>query len=86
VFFVRRFILTADDRRRLVLWIRSGEEDQVTRNLFSVIREGFPQLVRDMKLLILVRRRLSSQGRWRGRVRVPSDFRDYLLRGGKDKK
>jgi len=71
---MRRFILTPDDRNRLLTWLKTGEENQVTKNLFTAIRMSFPQLISDMKLLILVRKKLSSEGRWRGRIRVPTDF------------
>ena len=77
---MREFILTDDDRRRLVAWLEGGEEDQVTRNLFSVVRRSFPRLVSDIRLLINVRRRLRSEGRWGRRFRVPPGFRESLLR------
>ena len=77
---MRQYILTDNDRRRLLEWLESGKEDQVTYNLFTQIRKSFPRLVKDIRLLLIVRRRLNSQGRWKGRIRVPSDFKNSLIK------
>jgi hypothetical protein len=53
--------------------LRTGGEEHETRKLFTEIRQGFPWLMRDMRLLIYVRRQLQSQARWGGRVRAPPD-------------
>lgn len=76
---MRHYILTDDDRKRLLVWLETGEEDQMTSNLFSLIRKCFPRLVDDMRLLLQVRRKLVLERRWRGRIRVPDGFKDSIL-------
>ena len=78
---LRKYILTELDRRRLLDWLETGEETQGERDLFTDMRDGFPQLVKDMKLLIRVRRQLQTQCRWRGKPRQPPGFRSSLRRG-----
>ena len=61
---MRRYILTDRDRKRLTDWILHDVEDDMTRKIFTVWRYSYPRLRDDMRLLIMVTKKLSSRGRW----------------------
>jgi hypothetical protein len=67
---MRRYILTDRDRERLTDWILHDVEDDVTRKIFTVWRYSYPRLRDDMRLLIMVTKKLSSRGRWGTRPRL----------------
>ena len=61
---MRRYILTDRDRERLTDWILHDVEDDMTRKIFTVWRYSYPRLRDDMRLLIMVTKKLSARGRW----------------------
>ena len=67
---MRRYILTERERQRLTDWILSDEEDDGTRKLFHIWRYSYPRLRDDIRLLILVTKKLSARGRWETRPRI----------------
>jgi hypothetical protein len=72
---MRSYVFTELERRRLREWLETGEEDQGTRELFMLMRRNAPQLIKDMKLLILMSKKLRGLNRWESRKRAPSGFR-----------
>jgi len=76
---MRHYIFTDEEKQRLTRWLETGEENQTTLNLFTVMRQSTPNLIKDMKLLIRVSKRLQTEKRWRGRLRAPPDFKSSLL-------
>ena len=78
---MREYIFTEDDRRRLTRWLETGEEDQVTRNLFVQIRRSVPSLAEDMDLLLRVVKAMQRLRRWRGYVTGRGEFGSALRRG-----
>jgi len=67
---MRRYILTERERQRLTDWILHDEEDDGTRKLFHIWRYSYPRLRDDIRLLILVTKKLSARGRWETRPRI----------------
>jgi len=67
---MRRYILTERERQRLTDWILHDEEDDGTRKLFHIWRYSYPRLRDDIRLLILVTKKLSARGRWETRPRM----------------
>jgi hypothetical protein len=66
---MRSYILTKTERKRLIEWIKSETEDQMTRNLFTSMRASLPRLIDDMLLIIYARKKLRSMNRWERRPR-----------------
>jgi len=71
---LRRYIFTAKERRLLEEWLRTGEENQKTRNAFCLIRRNVSPLNRDLRLMLEVIRELKKRRRWSGRVTESSGF------------
>lgn len=67
---MRRYILTDRDRERLTDWILHDVEDDMTRKIFTMWRGSYPRLRDDMRLLIMVTKKLNSRGRWGTRPRL----------------
>lgn len=67
---MRRYILTERDRERLTDWVLHDLEDDVTRNIFTVWRYSYPRLRDDIRLLIMVTKKLRARGRWDTRPRL----------------
>ena len=76
---MRRYILTERERQRLTDWILRDAEDDGTRKLFHIWRGSYPRLRDDIRLLILVTKKLSARGRWDTRPRLRPGER-YLPR------
>jgi len=71
---LRRYIFTEKERRLLEGWLRTGEENQTTRDVFSLIRRNVSPLNRDLRLTLEVIRELKKRRRWSGRVTETSGF------------
>ncbi len=67
---MRRYILTERERQRLTDWILYDTEDDGTRKLFHILRYSYPRLTDDIRLLILVTKKLSAKGRLETRPRL----------------
>jgi hypothetical protein len=72
---MRRYILTDRDRKRLTDWVLHDVEDDMTRNIFTIWRYSYPRLRNDMRLLIMVTKKLRARGRWDTRPRLESGER-----------
>jgi len=77
---MRSYIFTTKERRLLKEWLETGEENGVTRKLFTLIRWSMPQLVRDLTLLSNVTKELSRRDRYLGRARLPEKSRSASQR------
>lgn len=77
---MRSYILTDNDRKRLIRWLLEDEEDQQTRNLFTQIRRDLQDINTDVELLLLVVRKLQACGRWDRRLSSRDEFGRVLKR------
>ena len=77
---MRGHIFTDKERRRLKRWLETGDENGMTRKLFYQIRQNTMVLVRDVELLLKVRKELKRSGRWGRRLssRQRSEFASRL--------
>ena len=66
---MRRYVLTEKERRKLSIWLETGEEDKFTRNVFSTLRASLPRLIDDILLIIKTRKKLKRKKRWMKRQR-----------------
>jgi hypothetical protein len=71
---LRRYIFTERERRILEEWLKTGEENQKTRNAFCMIRRNVPSLNRDLRLMLEAVRELKKRDRWSGRVTEAGEF------------
>jgi len=71
---LRRYIFTENERRLLEEWLKTGEENQTTRDAFWMIRRNISPLNRDLRLMLEVIRELKKERRWSGRVTESSEF------------
>ena len=71
---MRCYIFTKNERRLLEEWLKTGEENQTTRDAFWMIRRNVPPLNRDLRLMLEVIRELKKERRWSGRVTELSEF------------
>lgn len=67
---MRSYIFTDGERERLLKWLRTGEEDDGTRMLFSRIRKNWPTLSDDIQLFLLAVKKLRALGRGDRRPRL----------------
>jgi hypothetical protein len=77
---MRSYILTDNDRKRLLKWLLEDEEDQQTRNLFAQIRRDLLYISQDIELLTLVVRKLQARGRWDRRISSKDELGRVLKR------
>ena len=77
---MRRYILTENDRQRLLQWLEEDVEDQHTRNIFSQIRKNITPLREDIQLILRVIRKLQKERRWRGRASRGDELGRALLK------
>jgi hypothetical protein len=77
---MRSYILTDNDRKRLLKWLLEDEEDQQTRNLFAQIRRDLFYISQDIELLTLVVRKLQARGRWDRRISSKDELGRVLKR------
>ena len=75
---MRRHIFTESEVRRLLDWLRAGEEDDATRMLFVEVRRNYRKLRVHLELLLMVMNRLEGEGRLRGRARLPRKLSSQL--------
>lgn len=71
---MRRYIFTKNERRLLEEWLKTGEENQTTRDAFWMIRKNVSPLNRDLRLMLEVIRELKKEKRWSGRVTESNEF------------
>ena len=71
---MRRYIFTKNERRLLEEWLKTGEENQTTRDAFWMIRKNVSPLNRDLRLMLEVIRELKKRRRWSGRVMESNEF------------
>ena len=75
---MRSYIFTKNEIRRLLRWLKTGEEDETMRQFFSDIRRNRRKLSVHRRLLLLVMDRLKDEGRLRGRTRLPRELSSKL--------
>lgn len=71
---MRGYIFTEKERRLLEAWLKTGEENQTTKDIFCMIRRNVSPLNRDLRLMLKVIRELKKERRWSGRVTESSEF------------
>ncbi len=71
---MRRYIFTEVERRLLEEWLKTGRENQRTKDAFCKIRGNVPSLNRDLSLMLEVVRELKRRDRWSGRVTEADEF------------
>ncbi len=64
---MREYIFTDRERELLLRWLRYGEETGYLRRLFYRMRRSIGRLTSDLRLYLLVCKRLRALGRWAGR-------------------
>ena len=77
---MRGYILTDNDKERLIRWLEQDIEDQQTRNLFTQTRKNILQISEDTHLILRVIHKLQSQHRWRGRASPRDELGRAILR------
>ena len=71
---MRSYIFTEKERRLLEQWLKTGDENQATKDAFCLIRRNMPHLNRDLRLMLEVIWELKRRRRWSGRVTESSEF------------
>lgn len=64
---MREYIFTDRERELLLRWLRDGEETGYLRQLFYRMRRSIGRLTSDLRLYLLICKRLRASGRWAGR-------------------
>ena len=67
---MRSYLFTELEVERLLAWLETDEEDEALRMLFSRIRKSYPELAVQLRLFLLVIRKLIALGRWEPRPRM----------------
>jgi hypothetical protein len=75
---MRSYIFTDSERKRLIQWLQTGEEDDTTRMIFVAVRRNTNHLTNDLNLLRLTATKLRAEGRWMGKTRLPKRIMDRL--------
>jgi len=77
---MRSYILTTNDRERLLKYLTDGAEDQQTRNLFTQIRRNTRTINDDTQIILLGIRKLIATNRWEQRLSSKDEIERALKR------
>jgi hypothetical protein len=77
---MRSYFFTEKEREMLERLLETGETDQQLMNLFTSIRKNTPFLREDLRLLLAVLKKKSTENRGRGYHSIKTEFGSALRR------